>query len=81
MFQDASPASVRPARRPTRGSGLGGLIDAPPVGDGEDADGGADEQAENSPSTSMAEANNAPLRRALRGNAIDWIMTEHSVPV
>src|SRR5690606_38606389 len=35
MFQYASPASVLPARRPTRGSGFGGAVDIrvedPPV--------------------------------------------------
>jgi hypothetical protein len=74
MFQDASAASVRPARRPTRGSGLGGLTDALPAGDGVDPDEEVpDEHAENpnSPSTSSA-----ALRRAIHGNVIDWIMTE-----
>jgi hypothetical protein len=37
MFQKASPASIRPARRPIRGSGLGGWVDIeagdmPPAG-------------------------------------------------
>jgi len=27
MFQAASPASIHPARRPTRGSGLGSAVD------------------------------------------------------
>src|SRR5712692_4904538 len=35
IFQDASPASMSPARRPTRGSGVGATVDmlAPPPDD------------------------------------------------
>src|SRR5215207_5587966 len=33
-FQAASPASIKPARRPTRGSGFGAAADMLPAGDG-----------------------------------------------
>src|SRR5688572_10375305 len=45
MFHDASAASISPARRPTRGSGLGAVVDMLPAGVGAPASDEAVERA------------------------------------
>jgi hypothetical protein len=75
MFHAAWPASVRPAFRPTRGSGLGARVDALEIGVGlTDADDVVDdEQAANpsSPSRSVVEERAVALRLPTPGRTVD----------
>jgi hypothetical protein len=86
MFQDASAAFVRPARRPTRGSGLGGCVDidarAAPDGAGAAAPDDADDD-EHAAKTSApirsdaATGTREPYRYEI-GRTADWILTGDS---
>src|SRR3954453_20908577 len=62
-FHAASSAFIRPARRPTRGSGLGAAVDMLPAGDGLVASGDGGERAhaaaENSPTASDSDRSGA----------------------
>src|SRR5579859_5225826 len=74
-FHDASPASQRPALRPTRGSGLGALVDMSPTGAGppppEDAVDGAHAAADSNPSASSSDSGGVTVdRRVWCGNAM-----------
>jgi len=72
-FHTASPASISPARRPTRGSGLGGEVDRS-TGDGAPA---CVEEVE----WAHADATNSPTARGSDrsgANAVtgSWVITE-----
>jgi hypothetical protein len=81
MFHDASPASVRPAFNPTRGSGLGGRIDIP-FEDGAAAAVAPPEEEhaaiENNPTTNVARESIVALRRMPPCHTVDWTLTGHT---
>jgi hypothetical protein len=85
MFHDASAAFVRPARNPTRGSGLGGLVDiedtVEDAGDGLPPDEDAEDEhaaAASRPSRIVPVESAAALNPLPPRHLIDWAITANT---
>jgi hypothetical protein len=69
-FQVASAASIKPARRPTRGSGLGAVADMLPAGDG--APPGAEVERVHAASDSSPTASDSDASEGTVGDTREW---------